>query len=81
MDIHTAINGVKSFFDGEYFSITDTAYISEIAAERMQRQAGDDCKPFDHCFVDQGGGGITGDDFHGTVYFHIKDQQYLVADF
>jgi len=81
MDIQEAITGIKSFFDGEYFAIIDTAYISEIAEEKMQRQEGEDCPPFDHCYVNQGGGGMSGDDFHGTVYFHIKDQQYIVADY
>jgi len=81
MNISEAVKGVKDFFEGEYFSITDIAHVSEIEVGRMQMQQGDDCKPFDHCFVDQDGGGITGDDFHGTVYFYVKDESYLVADF
>lgn len=81
VSISTAIDGVKTFFEGDYFSITDTAALSEIDTDRMQKQDGDDCKPFDHCFVDQNGGGITGDDFHGVVYFHIDEKKYLVVDY
>ena len=79
MDILDAVNGVKNFFDGEYYSLTNTAALTEIETEDMQRQT--ECDPFDHCYVDQGDGGMSGDDFHGIVYFHVGDEKYLVADY
>lgn len=79
MDLQKAIWGVKSYFGKEYFSIHDTAYISEEAEKNLQRHSA--CPPFEHCLIDQGGGGITGDDFHGTAFFHIAERQYLVVEY
>ena len=76
IDIKTAVQGVAAFFDGEWYRIKDV--VSDKTA-RGERQ--DECHPFDHCLVDQGGGGIAGDDFHGTVYFHIGDSEYLSAEY
>lgn len=81
MDLKTALNGVAEFFNGEYFN--PKKVVSEAIAKRPggQRQT-DECRPtFDHCFVHQDSGGVTGDDFHGTVYFHIGGKEYLAVDF
>lgn len=78
MDIKTAIDGVAEFFDGDFFIIKSVVDVSQVRGDRED----DDCVPaFDHCFVDQGGGGITGDDFHGTVYFHIGAAEYLAVEY
>lgn len=77
-DLKTALDGVQNFFDGEYFHI---GKIMDFCQVRGQRQD-EDCPPeFDHCFVDQGDGGITGDDFHGTAFFHLGAGQYLTAEY
>lgn len=82
IDIKAAIEGVQNFFDGEHFSVQRIVR-SGVDEEMVngQFQQGIECKPFDHCYVNQGGGGITGDDFHGTVYFHIGSGDYLAADY
>lgn len=77
--IKEAIEGVREFFDGEYHSgITGIVDASKVRGERVE----DECRPeFDHCYVTQGGGGITGDDFHGTAYFHIGNGEYATVDY
>lgn len=80
MDIIEAINGIKKYFDGQFFSINDIASSLEIDADKTQKNT--DCSPFDHCYISQdAGGGIAGDDFHGTVYFHVGNNQYLVVEY
>lgn len=81
MDAIEAIKGIKNYFKDEYFSLNDIAYASEINVNKAQKQEGGECKPFDHCYIDQGGGGLTGDDFHGMAYFHCGNNQYLVVEY
>lgn len=77
IDIKTAVQGVAAFFNGEWYRIKDVVSDKNARGERQD----DECHPFDHCLIDQGGGGIYGDDFHGTVYFHIGDSEYLSAEY
>lgn len=78
MDIKAAISGVVAFFDGDFFHIKSVVDASIVKGQRQT----DECRPeFDHCFVDQGGGGFTGDDHHGTVYFHLGGSEYLAVDY
>lgn len=78
MDIKTAIDGVAEFFDGEFFHVKSVVDASQARGQRQE----DECRPaFDHCFVDQDSGGITGDDYHGTVYFHIGAAEYLAVEY
>lgn len=77
-DLQTALTGVAGFFDGEFHRIKGIVSSEQARGQRQE----DECQPeFDHCFVDQDSGGYTGDDFHGTVYFHIGDGQYLAVEF
>ena len=77
-DLKTALHGVQNFFDGDYFHIDKIVDASQVRGQRQE----EDCSPeFDHCFVDQSGGGISGDDYHGTVFFHLGDGQYLTAEY
>ena len=80
LDIFASIKAVKNFFEGEHFSITD-AIDTKARNVLVSGQRQDDCDYFDHCYVDQGGGGMSGDDFHGIVYFHIGDGAYICADY
>lgn len=65
--------------DCSYWAIKCITMIPAIKAlEYGQRQ---ECEFFGHCYVDQSGGGMTGDDFHGMVYFHIEGDHYLVAEY
>jgi len=77
--IKEAIAGIHEFFDSECHSgITGIVDTSKVCGDRVE----DECRPtFDHCYVNQGGGGITGYDFHGTVYFHIGNGEYATVDY
>ncbi len=77
--IKEAVAGIAEFFEGEYHSgITGIVDASKVRGERVE----DECRPeFDHCYVTQGGGGFDGDDFHGTVYFHIGNGEYATVDY
>ena len=77
--IKEAIAGIHEFFDSECHSgITGIVDTSKVCGDRIE----DECRPtFDHCYVNQGGGGITGYDFHGTVYFHIGNGEYATVDY
>ena len=76
MDLEKAVNGVAEFFDGDYFRIGRVVDRKKVPAGAQRLT--DECRPaFNHCFVNQGGGGFTGDDFHGTVYFYIGGAKYL----
>ena len=79
LGIKTAVEGVEAFFDGEYWQgITGVVDSTKVHGQRQD----DECQPeFDHCYVDQDGGGITGDDFHGTVYFHVGQGLYLTVPY
>lgn len=80
MKIQTAIKAVEDFFEGEFFSIGRVKqYDSEQRKKLGQRQ--DDCNSFHHCYVDQDGGGMSGDDYHGVVYFNIEKNDYLVVSY
>lgn len=73
-----ALDGISAFFDNEFHIVHG---LVDATKARGQRQFSE-CQPFfDHCFVNQGGGGFTDDDFHGTVYFHISDDQYLAVEY
>ena len=76
--IKEAVAGIAEFFEGEYHSgITGIVDASKVRGERVE----DECRPeFDHCYVTQDGGGFDGDDFHGTVYFHIGNGEYATVD-
>lgn len=77
--IKEAVAGIAEFFEGEYHSgITGIVDASKVRGERVE----DECRPeFDHCYVTQDGGGFDGDDFHGTVYFHIGNGEYATVDY
>jgi len=77
--IKEAVAGIAEFFEGEYHSgITGIVDASKVRGERVD----DECRPeFDHYYVTQGGGGFDGDDFHGTVYFHIGNGEYATVDY
>lgn len=77
VDLKTAIAGVAEFFDGEYYRIKSVVPRKQASGDRQD----DECHPFDHCLIDQDGGGVTGDDFHGTVYFHIGDSEYMAVEY
>lgn len=73
-----ALDGISAFFDNEFHIVRG---LVDATKARGQRQVSE-CQPFfDHCLVNQGGGGFTDDDFHGTVYFHISDDQYLAVEY
>lgn len=78
MDLKIALQGVAEFFDGDFFLIKSIVDESRVSGDHQD----DECRPqFDHCVVDQDGGGITGDDFHGYVYFHIGNREYLMVEY
>ncbi len=79
ISIKEAIDGVDAFFDGEWHSgITAIVDSSKVRGQRQE----DECQPnFDHCYVDQGGGGFTGDDFHGYVYFYMGNDEYIKVEY
>lgn len=80
MKVQTAIAAVEEFFEGEYHHVMAVKQFDSEARKKLgQRQ--DDCKSFHHCYVDQDGGGMTGDDFHGKVYFNIEKNDYLVVEY
>lgn len=80
MDLEQAINGVAEFFEGDHHYI-ESVITEDRVPKNAQRQT-DECRPaFDHCYVVQGGGGFTGDDFHGTVYFSIGGDKYLAVGY
>jgi len=69
---------VKKFFDDEYFHIDEIVDASQVCGQKQEEE----CQPeFDHCFVNQSGGGITDDDYHGTVFFHVGAGQYLTVGY
>ena len=81
INVKTALAGVAAFFDGEFHRIESV--VPEARAKRPGGQLQtDECRPtFSHCYVHQDGGGLTGDDFHGTVYFHLGDAEYLAVGY
>lgn len=81
MDAKQAIEGIKHFFAGEHFYITGLTAIGSIETERMQKEFLEAPSPFDHCYIHQYGGGLTGDDYSGHVYFPISNDLYVVADY
>lgn len=79
MDYEIVVNAIAEFFDGEYFHIGKIVDESQVAGEPQH-----DCEDFEHfdkVYVSQGGGGFTGDDFHGTAYFHIGNGRYATAEY
>lgn len=76
MDFETAVNAIKNFFEGDYFCIGN---VVESALVKGEEQGPFEC--FDQVTVDQGGGGITGDDFHGTAYFHIGNGRWASVEY
>lgn len=78
MDLKVALEGVKEFFEDEWYDIDSVVPATAVTGQRQEEE----CRPhFDHCFVDQGGGGFSGDDFHGTVFFYIGDNEYLSVQY
>lgn len=77
MDLKQALQGVAAFFDRDWYRIKGIVPQRNARGERQR----DECQPFNHCLIDQDGGGITGDDFHGTVYFYIGDSEYLAVEY
>ena len=78
MDIRIALKGVSAFFDGERFQIMEVMSKEEVEG---QRQEDERCPMFDHLYVNQDDGGITGDDFHGYVFFYIGNDEYLYVEY
>jgi hypothetical protein len=76
MDYETVVSAIAEFFEGEYFCIGKVVGIEKVKGEEQ-----DAFGVFDRVYVDQGGGGITGDDFHGTAYFHIGNAKYATAEY
>jgi hypothetical protein len=73
--IKEVLAGVAAFFDGEWFHVEGVLPRKKVSGDRQD----DECAPFDRCMIDQCGGDITGDDFHGTMYFHIGGSEYLAV--
>jgi hypothetical protein len=75
----TVFNGMIDFFEGEHF--IPGKVVDESSVKGQPQHDCNEYEPFDKVFVEQGGGGITGDDFHGTVYFHIGGGRYATAEY
>lgn len=76
MDFETVVIAIANFFEGEYFCIGKVVTIDQVKGEEQG--------PFealDKVVVDQNGGGITGDDFHGTAYFHLGNDRWASAEY
>lgn len=76
MDYETVVNEIAAFFAGEYFCIGKI-----VGVDRVKGQEQDPFGIFDLVYVDHGGGGYTGDDFHGTAYFHIGNAKYASVEY
>ena len=84
MDYETVVNGIEAFFEGEYRCIGATVDEDQVRGEPQHDPDSIGSKefaPFDKVFVEQGGGGMTGDDFHGTAFFHIGAGRYATATY
>lgn len=78
MNVREAFKGIAAFFGDDAYQIGNMVRHTEV---RGQKETGDDCSPFDHCYVDQHRIGLSDDDFHGTVFFHIGDGDYIAATY
>lgn len=76
MDYETVVNEIQKYFDCEYHCIGNVVGIEKVKGEEQ-----DAFGVFDRVYIDQGGGGITGDDFHGTAYFHIGNAKYATVEY
>lgn len=76
MDYEAVVNEIEQFFSGEYFHVGKI-----VGLERVKGEEQDAFGIFDRVYVDQGGGGIAGDDFHGTAYFHIGDAKFASVEY
>jgi hypothetical protein len=77
-----ALEGISAFFDNEFHLIRGIVDSERARGQRSGQRQEEECRPvFDHCFVHQDSGGHSGDDFHGTVYFFIGDDQYLAVEY
>lgn len=82
-----ANEAVDEFFEDEGFSryegIVEFRCFEEylVSDEGRHGQLQRDLSYFDHCFVKQGGGGVSGDDYHGSVFFHLGNQRYLEVSY
>lgn len=73
-------DAITEFFEGEYFVIGKVVDGSKVRGEQ-QVFSEKEFPEFDKIFVDQGGGGITGDDFHGTAFFHLGNDRWATAEY
>lgn len=76
MNFEKVVEGIEEYFEGEYFCIGRV-----VDKEKVKGDEQDPSKAFSKIFVDQGGGGMTGDDFHGTAYFHLGKGRYATASY
>ena len=84
MDYEKVVDGIEEFFEGEYHWIGKTVDESQVRGEPQHDPDSGGSKafaPFDKVFVEQDGGGMTGDDFHGTAFFHIGGGRYATATY
>lgn len=76
------LQAAERFFEGEYWQIEGANNLTITpAGDRETVDDRPEIAPFDHVFIDQGGGGETGDDFHGRVYWPIGGGSYLVTSY
>lgn len=73
-------DAITEFFEGEYFVIGKVVDGSKVRGDQ-QVDSAEEYPPFDKIFVEQGGGGITGDDFHGTAFFHLGNDRWATAEY
>lgn len=76
MDYEAVLSAMSEFFEGQFFEVGKAVSKAEVKGSEE-----DPFKIFDKVYVDQGGGGFTGDDFHGTVYFHIGNDRFATAHY
>ena len=74
MEYKKVIDGIAEFFEGEYFCAGKVVQRKDVEGDEQ-----DPFTPFTKVFISQGGGGISGDDYHGTAYFHIGNNWYATA--
>jgi hypothetical protein len=76
MDYETVLNAMSEFFEGQFFEVGKV-----VSKEKIKGTEEDPFKIFNKVYVEQDGGGFSGDDFHGTVYFHIGNDRFATASY
>jgi hypothetical protein len=76
MEYEKVINTMAEFFEGEYFNAGQVVSKDKVRGEKQ-----DPFGPFKQVYVNQGGGGMSGDDFHGVAYFGIGKGRFASAEY